>query len=125
MQIHVGDHVCTCHCGAKKEHDSAVNQIADLLRTTTKVTTNKVARSRGQRCRDIELAAFLADAAGPINLVMDLRIAHECLEVALILAYTTFAIPFLLTFDKPLNDAAAEKVREYRADYNNRPSDSI
>jgi hypothetical protein len=93
MQIHVGDHVCTCHCGAKKEHDSAVNQIADLLQTTTKVTTTKVARSRGQRCRGIELAAFLADAAGPINLVMDLRIAHECLEVALILAYTTFAIP--------------------------------
>jgi hypothetical protein len=34
-------------------------------------------RSRGQRCGDIELAAFLADAAGPVNLVMDLRIAHE------------------------------------------------
>ena len=28
-------------------------------------------------CGDIELAAYLADAAGPVNLVMDLRIVHE------------------------------------------------
>jgi hypothetical protein len=27
--------------------------------------------------------------------------------------------------DKPLNDAAAEKIREYRADYNNRSCNSI
>jgi hypothetical protein len=50
---------------------------ADLFRTTTKVTPTHVSRSRGQRCGDIELADFLADAAGPINLVMDLRITHE------------------------------------------------
>ena len=31
----------------------------------------------GQRCGDIELAAFLADAAGTINFVMDMHIAHE------------------------------------------------
>ena len=77
--------VCTGHSGAKKEHDWAVNQIADLLRTTTKVTTNQVARSRCQKCGDIEL----------------------------------------LTFDEPLNDDAAEKIREHRAAYNNRPSNSI
>ena len=33
--------------------------------------------SRGQRCGDIELAAFLADAAGPANLVMDMPIVQE------------------------------------------------
>jgi hypothetical protein len=37
----------------------------------------QVVRSRGQRCGDIELAAYLANAAGPVPLVMDLRIAHD------------------------------------------------
>ena len=37
----------------------------------------QVARSRGQRCGDIELAAYLADTAGPVNLVRDLRLTHE------------------------------------------------
>jgi hypothetical protein len=50
---------------------------ADLFRTTTKVTPTHVSRSRGQWCGDIELSDFLADAAGPIDLVMDLRITHE------------------------------------------------
>ena len=36
-----------------------------------------MARSRGQRCGDIELAAYLANAAGSVPLVLDLRIAHE------------------------------------------------
>ncbi len=52
-------------------------QIAELFRTTHKVKTQQVARSRGQRCGDIELAAYLADAAGPVGLVLDLCITHE------------------------------------------------
>jgi len=36
-----------------------------------------VARSRGQRCGGIELTAYLAKAAGPVPLVLDLRITHE------------------------------------------------
>ena len=46
----LGDHLCTCtaHSGAKKAHDWAVDQIADLFRTTLKVKTQQVARSRGQ-----------------------------------------------------------------------------
>jgi hypothetical protein len=73
------DHLCTCtaHSGAKRAHDWAVDQIADLFRTTHKVKMQKVARSRGQRCGDIELAGYLANAAGPVPLVLDLRIAHE------------------------------------------------
>ena len=75
----LGDHLCTCtaHSGAKKAHDWAVDQIADLFRTTHKVKTQQVARSRGQRCGDIEVAGYLANAAGPVPLVLDLRIAHE------------------------------------------------
>jgi hypothetical protein len=33
-------------------------------------------------------------------------------------------VPFL-DIEKQINDAAAEKIRDYRADYNNRPSNSI
>jgi hypothetical protein len=46
----LGDHLCACtaHSAAKKAHDWAVNQIADLFRTTHRVKTQQVARSRGQ-----------------------------------------------------------------------------
>ena len=83
-----GDHVstCTAHSGAKKAHDSAVEQLADLFRTTHRVKTQQVAKSRGQRCGDIELSAYLANAAGPVQLVLDLRTAYVPLgEVALTL----------------------------------------
>ena len=55
----------------------SVEQLADLFRTTTKVKTTQVARSLGQRCGIIELAEYLADAVGPVNVVQDLRITHE------------------------------------------------
>jgi hypothetical protein len=99
----------------------------NLFRTTTKVVkTQQVARSRGQRCGDIELAAYLADAAGPVSLVVDLCIKHErrgttCNPVS----NGNLHYPLLADIDKPLHDATAEKIREYRADYNNRPSHSI
>ena len=40
----LGDHLCTCtaHSGAKKVHDCAVDQLADLFRTTHKVKTQQV-----------------------------------------------------------------------------------
>jgi hypothetical protein len=58
----LGDHLCTCtsHSGAKKAHDWAVDQLADLSRTTHKVKTQQVVKSRGQHCGDLELAAYLA-----------------------------------------------------------------
>jgi hypothetical protein len=36
-----------------------VDQIADLFRTTHKVKTQQVIKSRGQHCGDIELAALI------------------------------------------------------------------
>ena len=58
------DHLCTCtaHSGAKKAHDWAVDQLADLFRTTHKVKTQQVVKSRGQHCGDIELKGYLANA---------------------------------------------------------------
>ena len=75
----LGDHVstCTAHSGAKKAHDWAVDQIADLFRTTHKVKTQQVVRRRGQRCGDIELEGYLTNATGPVSLVLDLHIAHD------------------------------------------------
>jgi hypothetical protein len=83
----LGDHLCTCtaHSGAKKAYDWGVDQIAGLFRTTHKVKTQQVARSRGQRCGDIEVAGYLANMAGPMPLVLDLRIAHDRLAGALTL----------------------------------------
>ena len=65
----LGDHVATCtaHSGAKKAHDWAVDQIADLFRTTHRVKTQQVVRSRGQRCGDIELVGYLSNEKDPVS----------------------------------------------------------
>ena len=75
----LGDHVSTCtdHSGDKKAHDWTVEQLVDLFRTTHTVKTQQVAKSRGQRCGVIELAAYLDNATGPVPLVLDLCMAHE------------------------------------------------
>jgi hypothetical protein len=64
-----------------------VDQITDLFRTTHKVKTQQVIKSRGHYCGDIELAGYLANALDPVPLVLDLR------------------------------KSAADKIRKYRADY--------
>jgi hypothetical protein len=71
-----------------------------------------------------ELAAYLANAAGPVPLMLDLRIAHD--------RFGSSSDPSLNRhlhcpndIDKSLNDAAADKVRKYRADYNNNPPSAV
>ncbi len=54
-----------------------VDQIDDLFHTTHKVKTQQVVKNRGQYCGDIELTGYLVSAAGPVPLVLDLRIAHN------------------------------------------------
>ncbi len=75
----MGDHLCTCttHSGAKKAHDWEVDQLADLFHTTHTVKTQQVTKIRGRYCLDVELSVYLANAAGPVPLVLDLRIAHD------------------------------------------------
>ena len=121
----LGDHVstCTAHSGTKKAHDWAVEQLADLFRTTHRVKTQQVARSRGQRCGDIELADYLANAAGPVPLVLDLRVAHERFGSSSDPSIGRLHCPNDL--DRPLHEAASDKIRQYRADYRNRPSNAI
>ena len=74
----LGDHLntWTTHSGAKKVHDWTVDQLVDLFRTTHKVKTQQVIKSRGHHCGDIEPAGYLANVEGPVTLVLDLRIAH-------------------------------------------------
>jgi hypothetical protein len=101
-----------------------VDQVADLFRTTHRVKTQQVVKSRGQRCADIQLEGYLANEAGPVPLVLDLRIAHDRMGSS--------ADPSLNghlkhpnNLDQLLNDAAADKIRKYRADYNNRPPSAV
>jgi len=122
----LGDHLntCTAHSGAKKAHDWMVDQVADFFRTTHKVKTQQVVKSRGQYCGDIELAGYLANEAGPVPLVLDLRIAHDRVGSS---ADPTLNghLKYPNNLDQSLNDAAADKIRKYRADYNNRPPSAV
>ena len=117
-----GDHISTCnsHSGAKKAHDWAVDQVADLFRTTHKVKTQQVIRSRGQHCGDIQLERYLANQAGPVSLVLDLRIAHERFGRSSDLSING-NLHYPNDKDRSLNEAAADKILKYRADYNNNP----
>jgi hypothetical protein len=86
-----------------------VDQFTDLFRTTHKVKTQQVVKNRGQYCGDIELAGYLANAAGPVPLVLDLRIAHD--------RFGSSSNPDLngklhrsTDMDKSLNEAVADNI---------------
>jgi hypothetical protein len=120
----LGDHLstCTAHSGAKKAHDWEVGQLPDLFRTTHTAKTQQVVRNRGQHCGDVELVGYLSNAAVPVPLVLDLRIVHDC--------FGSSSDPILngqlhYPIDKSLNEAATDKIRKYRADYNNNPPNAI
>ncbi len=122
----LGDHLntCTAHSGAKKAHDWMVDQLADLFRTTHKVKTQQVVKSRGQHCGDIELAEYLVNEAGPVSLVLDLRIAHDRVGSS---ADPTLNghLKYLNNLDQSLNDTTPDQIRKYRTDYNNRPPSAV
>jgi hypothetical protein len=122
----LGDHLntCTVHSGAKKAHDWMVDQVADFFRTTHKVKTQHVVKSRGHHCGDIELVGYLANAAGPVPLVLDLRIAHDRMGSSTDPSLNGH-LKYPNNLDQSLNDAAADKIRKYRADYNNRPPSAV
>ncbi len=83
-----------------------------------------MAKSRGQRCGDIELSAYLSSAVGPVSLVLDLWFPHE--------RWGSSSNPSLndhlhypTDVDRTLNEAATDKILQYHADYSNRPSNAI
>ena len=106
----MGDHLYTCssHSGAKKAHDWVVDQLADLFRTTHKVKTQQVVKTRGHHCGDIELAGYLGNEAGPVLLVLDLRITHDRVGSSTDPTLNGH-LRYPNNLDQSLNDAAAEK----------------
>jgi hypothetical protein len=97
-----------------------VDQVPDLFRTTHKFKTQQVVKSRGHHCGDIELAGYLANATGLVPLVLDLRIAHDRVGSSTDPTLNGH-LRYPNNLDQSLNDATADKIRKYRADYNNRP----
>jgi hypothetical protein len=93
---------------------------SDLFRTTHTVKTQQVIKSRGHHCGDIELAGYLANATGPVPLVLDLRIVHDRVGSSTDPTLNGH-LKYPNNLDQSLNDAAADKIRKYRADYNNNP----
>jgi len=81
-------------------------------------------KSRGRHCGDLELTAYLANAAGPVPLVLDLRLTHDRIGSS-----ANPALNGTLThpnnIDESLNQAANDKIRKYRADYNNNPPNAV
>ncbi len=101
-----------------------VDVITDLFHTTHKVKTQQVTKSRGQRCGDIELAGYLVNVSGPVSLVMDLRITHEC--------WGSRSDPSINgherypnDIDRSLNEATSDKIRKHHVDYKNIPPNDI
>jgi hypothetical protein len=76
-----------------------VDQIADLFRTTHTVKTQQVVKSRGHHCEDIRISGYDPTLNG------HLRYPNK--------------------LDQSLNDAVADKIRKYRADYNHNPPNTV
>jgi hypothetical protein len=124
--MEMGDHLCTCtaHSGAKKAHDWAVDQLADLFRSTHHTKTEHVTKNRGRHYGDIQLETYLPNVTDPVSLVLDLRIVHD--------RFGSSSDPSLNDhlhypndIDKSLREATADKIRKYRTDYNHNPTSSV
>jgi hypothetical protein len=58
---------------------------------------------------------YLANAAGPVPLVLDLRVAHDRVDSSADPALNGH-LRYPNNLDQSLNDTAADKLRKYRAD---------
>jgi hypothetical protein len=83
-----------------------------------------VVKSQGHHCGDIELVGYLSNEADPVTLVMDLHITHDR-----VWSSTDPTLNGHLrhpnNLDQSLNDTDADKIRKYRADYNNRTPNAV
>ncbi len=66
----------------------------------------------------------LTNAAGPVPLVLDLCIAHDRVGSSTDPTLNGH-LRYPNNLDKSLNDAAADKIRKYRTDYNNNPTNVV
>ena len=70
------------------------------------------------------IEGYLANETGPVPLVLDLRIAHDRVGSSTD-PNLNGHVKYPNNLDQSLNDAAADKIRKYRADYNNRPPSAV
>jgi hypothetical protein len=101
-----------------------VDEVADFFRTTHKVKTQQVVKNRGHPCGDIELTGYLANAAGLVPLVLDLRIDHDRMGSSTDPSLNGH-LKYPNNLDQSLNDTAADKIRKYRTDYSNRSPSAV
>ena len=70
------------------------------------------------------MTGYLANVSGPVSLVIDLHITHERFGNS-----TDPSINGHLHYpndvDRSLNETVVDKIRKYRADYNNNPPNTI
>ena len=72
----------------------------------------------------LELSGYLANTSGPVPLVLDLLITHDRFGSSSEPSIDGY-LHYPNDLDGSLKEAAADKIRQYRAEYNNRPSNSI
>ncbi len=71
----------------------------------------------GHCCGDIELATYVANAAGPVSLALDLRIAHDRRGSSSNPSINGH-LHYPADMDRTLNESAADQIFQYRLDYN-------
>jgi hypothetical protein len=79
------------------------------------VKTQLVTRSRGQQCRDIELAGYLANEAGLVPSVLDLHIVNERFGSSSDPSINGH-LHYPNDIDRSLNESVSDKIRNYRTD---------
>ncbi len=67
---------------------------------------------------------YLANETAPVPLVLDLRIAHDRVGSSTDPTLNGH-LKYPNNLDQSLNDAGADKIRKYRADYNNRSPSAL
>jgi hypothetical protein len=72
----------------------------------------------------MELTGYLANEAGPVPLVLDLRVAHDRVGSSTDTALNGH-LRYPNNLDQSLHDVTADKIRRYRADYNNNPTRGV
>jgi hypothetical protein len=72
----------------------------------------------------MEFAGYLENVAGAVALVLHLQIAHERFASSSHPSINRH-LHYQNDLDRSLNEAAADNIRQYRADYNHRPSNAI
>jgi hypothetical protein len=70
------------------------------------------------------VVGYLTNVTDPVPLVLDLRIAHDRMGSSADPSLNGH-LKYPNNLDQSLNDVASDKIRKYRADYNNSPSSPV